>query len=52
VAVKCDLCEGYDDYACVRACPVGAAMRIDPVLEFKREDLNIGVEMKNLKDVV
>jgi CRP-like cAMP-binding protein/Fe-S-cluster-containing hydrogenase component 2 len=52
VAVKCDLCEGYDDYACVRACPVGAAMRIDPVREFKREDLNIGVEMKNLKDVV
>jgi ferredoxin len=29
-AVKCDLCAGYDDYACVTACPVGAAFRIDP----------------------
>jgi CRP-like cAMP-binding protein/Fe-S-cluster-containing hydrogenase component 2 len=31
VAVKCDLCAGYDNYACVVACPVGAAARIDPV---------------------
>jgi len=30
VAVKCDLCAGYSDYACVTACPVGAAFRIDP----------------------
>jgi CRP-like cAMP-binding protein/Fe-S-cluster-containing hydrogenase component 2 len=29
-AVKCDLCEGHDDYACVTACPVGAAFRVDP----------------------
>jgi Fe-S-cluster-containing dehydrogenase component len=29
-AVKCDLCAGYDDYACVTACPVGAAFRVDP----------------------
>ena len=29
-AVKCDLCAGFDDYACVTACPVGAAFRIDP----------------------
>jgi Fe-S-cluster-containing hydrogenase component 2 len=29
-AVKCDLCAKYDDYACVTACPVGAAFRIDP----------------------
>jgi CRP-like cAMP-binding protein/Fe-S-cluster-containing dehydrogenase component len=28
-AVKCDLCAGYDDYACVTACPVGAAFRVD-----------------------
>ncbi len=28
VAVKCDLCFGHDDRACVRACPVGAALRI------------------------
>jgi Fe-S-cluster-containing hydrogenase component 2 len=31
VAVKCDLCAGFDDGpACVRACPVGAAFRTDP----------------------
>jgi len=31
IAVKCDLCVGYDDGpACVRSCPVGAAMRVDP----------------------
>lgn len=30
VAVKCDLCAGYDDYACVTACPVGANFRVDP----------------------
>lgn len=31
IAVKCDLCAGHDDYACVTACPVGAAARVDPV---------------------
>jgi len=46
VAVKCNLCEGYEDYACVRGCPVGAAMRIDPVQQFNRDDLNVGLEMK------
>lgn len=30
VAVKCDLCAGYQDYACVTGCPVGAAFRINP----------------------
>jgi CRP-like cAMP-binding protein/Fe-S-cluster-containing hydrogenase component 2 len=30
VAVKCDLCAEYSDYACVTACPVGAAFRINP----------------------
>jgi CRP-like cAMP-binding protein/Fe-S-cluster-containing dehydrogenase component len=29
-AVKCDLCAEYQDYACVTACPVGAAFRVDP----------------------
>lgn len=32
VAVKCDLCVGYrGGPACVRACPVGAAARVDPL---------------------
>jgi Fe-S-cluster-containing dehydrogenase component len=30
VAVKCDLCAGYDGAACVRACPVEALARVDP----------------------
>jgi Fe-S-cluster-containing hydrogenase component 2 len=30
VAVKCDLCAGHNDYACVTACPVGAAARVNP----------------------
>jgi Fe-S-cluster-containing hydrogenase component 2 len=30
VAVKCDLCAGYSDYACVTACPVSANFRVDP----------------------
>lgn len=46
IAVKCDLCAGYDYYACVHACPVGAAMRVDPVEVFGRSDLLIGLEMK------
>lgn len=50
VAVKCNLCEGYSDYACVRACPVGAAMRINPVEQFNRDDLNVGLEMKRVGD--
>ncbi len=28
-AVKCDLCAEYQDYACVTACPTGAAFRTD-----------------------
>jgi Fe-S-cluster-containing dehydrogenase component len=46
LAVKCDLCAGYDYYACVHACPVGAAMRVDPVEVFGRNDVLIGLEMK------
>jgi CRP-like cAMP-binding protein/Fe-S-cluster-containing hydrogenase component 2 len=30
IAIKCDLCAGYRDQACVEACPAGAAMRIRP----------------------
>lgn len=46
LAVKCDLCAGHADYACVTACPVGAAFRIDPVEVFQTRDLHIGLEMK------
>lgn len=34
LAVKCDLCAGHEDQACVSACPVGAAFRIDPTTVF------------------
>ncbi len=31
-AVKCDMCKDIDDGpACVRACPTGAAIRVDPI---------------------
>jgi Fe-S-cluster-containing hydrogenase component 2 len=30
IAVKCDLCAGHQDYACVTACPVAAMFRVDP----------------------
>ncbi len=34
VAIKCDLCAGYADQACVQACPTGAALRIQPTTFF------------------
>lgn len=30
IAIKCDLCAGYSNQACVQACPVGAAFRVQP----------------------
>jgi CRP-like cAMP-binding protein/Fe-S-cluster-containing hydrogenase component 2 len=34
LAIKCDLCAGYDNQACVQACPTGAAIRVNPVAFF------------------
>nr|BBH89824.1 hypothetical protein KTC_45750 [Thermosporothrix sp. COM3] len=34
VAVKCDLCAGYENQACIQACPTGAAIRVNPVTFF------------------
>jgi Fe-S-cluster-containing hydrogenase component 2/CRP-like cAMP-binding protein len=34
VAIKCDLCAGYSDQACVQACPTGAAIRVQPIKFF------------------
>lgn len=34
IAIKCDLCVGYDNQACVQACPVGAAFRVQPTQFF------------------
>jgi CRP-like cAMP-binding protein/Fe-S-cluster-containing hydrogenase component 2 len=49
LAVKCNLCAGYEDYACVRGCPVGAAMRVNPVEQFSDTNLHIGLEAKKNK---
>jgi CRP-like cAMP-binding protein/Fe-S-cluster-containing hydrogenase component 2 len=46
IAVKCDLCAGYDDYACVTACPVGAAFRVDPLKAFEQQGVVLGLEMR------
>ncbi|QBD80006.1 cyclic nucleotide-binding domain-containing protein [Ktedonosporobacter rubrisoli] len=34
IAIKCDLCAGYNNQACVQACPTGAAIRVNPVSFF------------------
>jgi CRP-like cAMP-binding protein/Fe-S-cluster-containing hydrogenase component 2 len=34
LAIKCDLCAGYDNQACVQACPTGAAIRVQPATFF------------------
>lgn len=34
LAIKCDLCAGYDNQACVQACPTGAAIRVQPTAFF------------------
>ncbi len=34
IAIKCDLCAGYSDQACVQACPTGAAIRVQPTKFF------------------
>jgi CRP-like cAMP-binding protein/Fe-S-cluster-containing hydrogenase component 2 len=34
LAIKCDLCAGYDNQACVQACPTGAAIRVQPAAFF------------------
>jgi len=34
LAIKCDLCAGYNNQACVQACPTGAAIRVNPTAFF------------------
>jgi NADPH-dependent 2,4-dienoyl-CoA reductase/sulfur reductase-like enzyme/CRP-like cAMP-binding protein/Fe-S-cluster-containing hydrogenase component 2 len=34
IAIKCDLCAGYSDQACVQSCPTGAAIRVKPTTFF------------------
>ena len=34
LAIKCDLCAGYNNQACVQACPTGAAIRVQPTTFF------------------
>ena len=34
IAIKCDLCAGYKNQACVEACPTGAAIRVQPTAFF------------------
>ncbi len=34
LAIKCDLCAGYENQACIQACPTGAAFRTHPTQFF------------------
>jgi len=34
IAIKCDLCAGYSNQACVQVCPTGAAFRVQPAQFF------------------
>ncbi len=34
IAIKCDLCAGYNNQACVQACPTSAAIRVQPTAFF------------------
>ncbi len=34
LAIKCDLCTGYNNQACIQACPTGAAFRVQPTQFF------------------
>jgi Fe-S-cluster-containing hydrogenase component 2 len=38
LAIKCDLCAGYSNQACVQACPTGAAIRVNPIAFFGSTD--------------
>jgi len=37
IANKCDHCLGYEDMACISACPTGAIIQIDPRALFRRD---------------
>ena len=37
IANKCDHCFGYEDLACISACPTGAIIQIDPRELFRRD---------------
>ncbi len=42
IAVKCDLCHGYEAPACVEACPTGAVLRLDPSRDVAEVALVLG----------
>jgi Fe-S-cluster-containing hydrogenase component 2/CRP-like cAMP-binding protein len=46
IAIKCDLCAGYGNQACVQACPTGAAIRINPVTFFGSTEDMLGQRVR------
>jgi len=45
-ANKCDLCADYSNYACVNACPTGAAFRTDLSEAVSAKDGGLGLKMR------
>lgn len=49
IANKCDHCFGFDDMACITACPTGAIVQIDPKTLFRRDEGRIELVDKYLE---
>jgi ferredoxin len=53
IAIKCEHCNGYDDKACISACPTGALLQINPADVFRGDsDLRARLAAANFDQTV